>query len=280
MAGGHEITRRVYYLQELFETHQGRYFKMADLQTYMENGRYPSSTKTIYRDLTILKEKGIVDYDYYKKAYIFPKPPQQEPETNNVLLALGTNRKISFKYFHYSTDRSVPKRYSNKGKPYIGSPWDVWQKDGKQYVYVFLDDKKTFRTYRTDRIEDIQILKDSREGEKEYKSQKEQEQLNTRKEAKVFDSYKGKKTYNVRIRFINSLLEQVYDEFGRDIVFIRDDDGKHFIINERISVSPPFYAWVATFGHSVKILSPKDAIKGMKKFLQDAADMYKDDGEM
>ena len=99
-------------------------------------------------------------------------------------------------------------------------------------------------------------------------------------QGKVFNNYKGKKVYNVRIRFINKLLEQVYDEFGRDIVFIRDDDGKHFMITQPISVSPTFYAWIATFGHKVKILYPPEVIDGMRKFLQDAADMYKNDGEM
>lgn len=269
--------KRIFYLQSFFEENQGQYIKMAEIVSYLQHTDYECKKKAIYKDMDVLKDYG-VKYDYRQKAYILPKP-HQEGDTSDIVLAMKRDRKISFKSFHWSTDRKTPKQYSNKGEPIIGSPWDVWEKNGKQYVYVFCDDKKRFITYRADRIDDIQILKGHREGEKEYKAEKEQEQLNTRKEAKVFDNYKGK-VYNVRIRFINRLLEQVYDEFGRDIVFVRDDDGKHFIINERISVSPPFYAWIATFGHKVKILSPPDVILGMRKFLQDATDMYKNDGEM
>ena len=44
-----------------------------------------------------------------------------------------------------------------------------------------------------------------------------------------------------------------------------------------VELSPPFYAWVATFGKSMKILSPEPAVEGMKKFLQKAAEMYQDE---
>lgn len=277
-ASNRKTTKRIFYLQKYFENNQGRYIKMSELQEKMDRAGYPNSIKTIYKDLDVLKEQG-VKYDYREKAYILPKP-HKENDVSDIILAMNRDRKISFKPFHWTTDRSTPKKYSNKGEPIIGSPWEISQRDGKQYVYVFLDDKKVFRTYRTDRIDDVQILDTHRAGESEYKEEKEREQQHTRKEAKVFNNYKGKKVYNVRIRFINKLLEQVYDEFGRDIVFIRDDDGKHFMITQPISVSPTFYAWIATFGHSVKILYPPEVVDGMRQFLQDAADMYKNDGEM
>lgn len=135
-------------------------------------------------------------------------------------------------------------------------------KDGKQYVYAYMDNKKKFITYRIDRIEDIQILNSHREGKEEYEGEKEEGKQHTQKEAKVFNNYKGKKAYKVRIRFINRLLGQVYDEFGKDVVFTRKDDGKHFTISEPISVSPTFYAWIATFGRSVKIEYPPEVIDG------------------
>lgn len=273
-----KTTKRIFFLQSFFEDNQGQYIKMAEIEDYLSQTEYECKRKTIYKDLDVLKEYGVI-YDYRQKAYILPKP-HQEGDTSDIVLAMKQDRKISFKPFQWTTNRNHPKQYSNKGEPVVGSPFDITQRNGKQYVYVFFADKKVFRTYRTDRIDDIQILNARREGREEYEREKEAEKQHTQKEAKVFNNYKGKKAYKVRIRFINRLLGQVYDEFGKDVVFTRKDDGKHFTISEPISVSPTFYAWIATFGRSVKIEYPPEVIDGMKQFLQDAMDMYKNDGEM
>lgn len=273
-----KTTKRIFFLQSFFESNQGQYIKMAQIEEYMKRSEYACKKKTIYKDLDVLKENGVI-YDYRHKAYILPKP-HQEGDTSDIVLAMKQDRKISFKPFQWTTNRNHPKQYTNKGEPLIGSPFELNHKDGKQYVYAYMDNKKKFITYRIDRIEDIQILNSHREGKEEYEREKEEGKQHTQKEAKVFNNYKGKKAYKVRIRFINRLLGQVYDEFGKDVVFTRKDDGKHFTISEPISVSPTFYAWIATFGRSVKIEYPPEVIDGMKQFLQDAMDMYKNDGEM
>lgn len=252
---------------------------MKEIQEESKERDFLHSTKTIYRDMDVLRSYGI-RYDYREKAYILPMPSKGEQNISDIEWAMEKGVKISFKPFHYSTSRSTPKEYSNKGEPLEGSPWEIKTSNGKQYLYVYLGEKKGFLTYRTDRLDDIKVLTQPREGYAEYI--KEKEQNHTKSEVKIFNGYRGKAVYSVKIRFINRLLEQVYDEFGRDVLIIREDD-KHFTINRPISLSPTFYAWVATFGRSVKILSPKQAIKGMKKFIKAADDMYKeynDDGEM
>ena len=79
------------------------------------------------------------------------------------------------------------------------------------------------------------------------------------------------------MRFLNTLTDAVIDQFGREIVMIPDGDD-YFTITAPVEVSPPFYAWIAAFGRRAKILSPAEAVEGMKDFLQKASDMYKDDG--
>ena len=59
-------------------------------------------------------------------------------------------------------------------------------------------------------------------------------------------------------------------------MMIPADEG-HFTVNVPVELSPPFYARVATFGRSIKILSPEPAVKGMKDFLQKSFEMYQDD---
>ena len=79
------------------------------------------------------------------------------------------------------------------------------------------------------------------------------------------------------MRFHNTLTDAVIDQFGRDILMI-PDDSEHFTFTATVEVSPPFYAWIASFGRRAKIISPPAAVEGMKDFLRKAAQMYKDDG--
>ena len=81
-----------------------------------------------------------------------------------------------------------------------------------------------------------------------------------------------------KTRFLrNELADVVIDQFGKDIMMIPCDDS-HFIITAPIEISPPFFAWVATFGRRVKILSPEPVVEKMRDFLQRSMDMYKEEG--
>lgn len=270
-------TKRVFYLQKYFEENQGLYLKMKMIQDYMGRAGYPNSIKTIYRDLDILKENLHIQYDYQKKAYILPLPTQLATDISRIEGAMKDNWKISFRSFHYSTDRKEPKKYANKGEPITVSPWRTFRRNEKEYVYVFVDKKKGFRTYRIDRLDDITVIPVPRDGAEEYERDTKTDR--GKKEPKVFNMYKGKKSCNVHMRFTNNLLDQVYDEFGEDVIIIRNKDGKHFHIVEPVSVSPTFYAWIATFGRSVLIEHPNEVIDGFKEFLHKSLGMYENEGE-
>lgn len=90
--------------------------------------------------------------------------------------------------------------------------------------------------------------------------------------------YNGK-AYTVNIRFRNELCDAVIDRFGKDVSMI-PVDAEHFTITVPVEVSPPFYAWVATFGRRVKIMGPDPVIDGLKKFITAVSDMYKDAGDV
>jgi hypothetical protein len=57
-------------------------------------------------------------------------------------------------------------------------------------------------------------------------------------------------------------------------------DASHFAIRARISLSPTFYAWVASLGDQAKIVEPTQAVEGIKEFLKKASKLYEDEGEM
>ena len=208
-----------------------------------------------------------------RQAYVAGRVRSQNEsvvkDADHIHEAIATDRKIAFRYFHYTPSKDDPKTYSKSGERIIVSPYALMWNDGNYYLYAY--DGKKFRTYRVDRMEGISHpLLDKREGKDEY----DKKNLTDQK-AKVFGMYHGTE-YNVRIRVHNRLADVVIDQFGKDIMMIPADKD-HFTITTAIETSPPFFAWVATFGRSMKILGPDAVVEDMKKFIQASADMYKDD---
>ncbi len=94
----------------------------------------------------------------------------------------------------------------------------------------------------------------------------------THQKAKVFDMYSGDE-YTVRLRVQNRLADAVIDKFGKETIMTPADEN-HFTVLLPVEISPPFLAWVATFGKGTQILSPAPAVKGMKDFIRKVSEMY------
>ena len=183
--------------------------------------------------------------------------------------AIAEDKKISFQYFHYTPNKDKPKNYSKKGDKYTVSPFTLSWNNGNYYLYAH--DGNKFRYFRVDRMESIsEPLQDRREHKDEYNAHHL-----THPKVKVFDMYSGEE-YTVRLRVQNRLADAVIDKFGKDIIMIPHDQS-HFTVSVPVEVSPPFFAWVATFGRSMKILSPEPVVEKMKEFLNKAIEMYEDD---
>ena len=56
------------------------------------------------------------------------------------------------------------------------------------------------------------------------------------------------------------------------------DGADHYSFTQPVEISPPFFAWVATFGRSIQIVNPAPVVEEMRLFLQKSMDMYKNDG--
>lgn len=193
-------------------------------------------------------------------------------DSDRIHRAITENKKIGFRYFHYTPSRDNPKQYSKRGDMYIVSPYALLWDNGNYYLYAYISEKDEFRTFRIDRMERItNPLPELRDGEKAFKVANIASQ-----DFKVFQQYHGEKA-QVRIRFINRLADAVIDQFGRDTILIPTDKD-HFTATLPVELSPPFFAWVATFGRGAKILTPQIAIDGMRTFIEKVSDMYKNEG--
>lgn len=195
-------------------------------------------------------------------------------EADRLYQAIAEDSQIQFLYFQHRPRKERPKEYSNKGKKIQVSPYTLYWNNGFLYLYAYNAANARFQFYRVDRMEGItKPLGIKREGKEEY-----QKQTLTSNRVKVFDMYSGDE-YDVKIRFHKTITSSVFDQFGKNNIVPIPDGDDHFTIKTRIQVSPPFYAWIATFGRKAKILEPPEVVKGMRDFLQKSMDMYKNDGE-
>ena len=193
-------------------------------------------------------------------------------DADRIHAAIANNRKIAFRYFHYTPSKDNPRKYSKNGNRYIVSPYAMLWDSGNYYLYAYTE-KGVFRTFRIDRMEAISNpLQMEREGLDEFRAE-----ALTAKEYKVFQMFHGEQM-KVRVRFANHLADAVIDQFGKNVILIPIDE-KHFTATLPVELSPPFFAWISTFGRGAKILSPDAAIAEMRKFIEKVNDMYKDDGE-
>ena len=196
--------------------------------------------------------------------------------TDIIYQAMSADQQIEFKFYHYTPDHKNPKRYSKNGSYYTVSPFALYWNNGFYYLYAYLSEKKEFRFFRIDRMENISPhIGMKRDGKEEFRSANLSA---AKRKAKIFDMYSGKE-YLVRLQCQNRIADYIIDKFGKDTILIPVDE-KHFVVDVFVEISPPFFAWIATFGKQIKILSPAPVVEEMKKFINNVAEMYKDEGEL
>jgi predicted DNA-binding transcriptional regulator YafY len=105
-----------------------------------------------------------------RQAYVAGRVRSQNEsvvkDADRIHEAIATDRKIAFRYFHYTPSKDDPKTYSKSGERIIVSPYALMWNDGNYYLYAYAG--KKFRTYRVDRMEGISHpLLDKREGKDE-----------------------------------------------------------------------------------------------------------------
>ena len=196
--------------------------------------------------------------------------------TDIIYQAISADQQIEFRFAHHTPDYKHPKRYSNDGAYYTVSPFALYWNNGFYYLYAYLSDKKDFHFFRIDRMEDISpLIGKKRDGKEEFRSAN---LSSAKRKAKIFDMYSGDE-YLIRLQCQNKIADYIIDKFGKDTMLIPVDE-KHFIVDVFVEISPPFFAWIATFGKQIKILSPDPVVAEMKKFINNVSEMYKDEGEM
>jgi len=176
--------------------------------------------------------------------------------------AIADNKQIIFRYFDWGIDG---KRHYRE-KSYQASPYGLCQDNENCYLLAY-SQRHGITSYRVDRMSDIHPTKEPRTPCKELSGNALTQHAN-----QLFQMYSGE-TVAVKMRFHKSLVNVVFDRFGRDIMLI-PDGSEHFVFTVNVAVSPMFLSWIVGFGSKAKILHPQSAVQQCKNLCQEVLAQY------
>lgn len=180
--------------------------------------------------------------------------------------AISENRKIRFQYYQWNIKKEMELRHN--GSYYNISPWGLaW--DNENYYMVGYDSKACqVKNYRVDKMLRLQITEEEREGKEVLSTINMADYTN-----KSFGMFGGKEE-TVTLLVKNSLAGVIIDRFGKDLIFVPEDD-EHFKINVKVKVSPQFLGWVISIGEGIKITGPENVVDKMKAEVDRLVRQYK-----
>ncbi len=173
--------------------------------------------------------------------------------------AMGMNRCITFRYFHYDVYKR--KQYRRDGARYKVSPFAlIW--DNENYYLVAYDhaDEK-IKHYRVDKMEAISMQEETRVGQAMFEEIPMENYTNTN-----FSMFGGE-ICQVDLSFSGDLVNVVLERFGQDIPLYRREDGS-FVIHPEVAVSPQFFGWLFALEGKAVLLGPATVREKMQEYIE------------
>lgn len=184
--------------------------------------------------------------------------------------AIDDNKKISFQYYDY--DFNKKKVLRRRGHVYELSPYSCAWREGFYYLIGNHDKYEDFTHYRIDRMCNIEVLDAPRKNIEEVSDYKNG--LNTadymKKTFKMFTGELGR----VEIKFRNTLLNTIIDEFGENVC-LRKLDEECFKISSEVNIGEGLIYWVLQFGPDAEVLAPDNLRNSIKEKIDLLKNIYK-----
>lgn len=174
---------------------------------------------------------------------------------------IRNDKKISFQYYSLNLDKERVPRHD--GKKYVVSPYaTLWRYD-RYFLIGYSDTREKIVVFRIDRMGMPELTKENRVPQPDgFRIQDYT--------GKVFWMYNGP-TEQVTLRCRHHMMDHIVDYFGIDVTpeNITDDT---FDVTVSVSVSNPFFAWVAGFTGDMTIAGPADVKEAYKAMLHRCLD--------
>ena len=166
--------------------------------------------------------------------------------------AIHMRQAISFQYYEYTPKKE--KVLKHKGYRYVFSPYAlIWNRDF-YYAVGWSQKHGKLAQFRVDRMTRI------RQSDAEYTADPSFDPAGYVRE--VFGMYHDE-TQRMTLLCENHAMKNVIDRFGEDVC-TEIVDARHFRAVVDAAPSPPFFAWVFTFGGAIRIEGPADVLAKMK----------------
>ena len=178
--------------------------------------------------------------------------------------AIDHDRKITFKYMKYNTDKAqVPKYAGTPEEDYIVSPYaTIWNSD-RYYLVGYYEKRKKVNTFRIDRMTKVRQIQKKRVPEPDDFNVQDYTD-------KVFWMYDGNEE-EVTLRCRHKILDQVIDRFGEGIE-LKNITKQTFDVTVPVCISGTFYAWIVQFIGEMNIVAPGHVKDAYAEYLQDGID--------
>ena len=175
--------------------------------------------------------------------------------------AIENEYKIEFEYWKYNISDKLEKKIVSKP---IVTPYAIIYNKQEFYMIGIKEGQEKFYNYRLDRIKNLKQLKEKR-GTKKF-----QREVQEYAESLV-EMFGGEKE---EIEAICSmfLLDAVFDQFGKNITIIKNDEKSFKLILDTNRMG--FKFWVLRNIDAVEVVRPENLRNEIKSIIKDADKRY------
>ncbi|MCC2255924.1 WYL domain-containing protein [Ruminococcus sp. CLA-AA-H200] len=188
--------------------------------------------------------------------------------------AISKNRKVSFRYVEYQTDKKLHEKRWPDGsiREYVITPYQMAAREGKYYLICNYDKYDDISNYRLDRIRDIRILDEPGKPFSELKWSGNRK-LDLAEYMKEHVYMYSSENVHVKFRIVKPMITDVIDMFGKEVAF-SDENETHVTVavktNERAMEQ-----FAKNFAPDVEVLQPENLRQKVKEELERAAEVYR-----
>lgn len=167
--------------------------------------------------------------------------------------AIQEHRQIIFQYYEYTPKKE--KILKHGGFRYKFSPYAlIWDRDF-YYAVGWSEKHGKLGQFRVDRMAGVERTDEPAVPQGDFAPAAYVQ--------KVFGMYPDD-LQTVELLCENSMMRSVVDRFGES-VHTEPADGGHFRAIVEVAPSPPFFAWVFTFGGKIRITGPENVLDEMRE---------------
>lgn len=172
-----------------------------------------------------------------------------------IIKAINNHKNVVFKYVSYDiVDNSLQEIYHTNGnidnQTYVISPYKLILKGSNYYLIGYFSKRKnSLSVYRVDRMRLV------RNHNSKFEDIRDQFDM-----AKEFDKnvnmYLSSQRIDLKVRFNQSVLKDIVNEFGKDIIVSKTYDGKIEAVIKNVSLSDGLIGWIMMLQDKIEVIFP------------------------